>query len=514
MAADEQSLYELANYGFAVPGMTFWGDSPFLYAVTTVKTQDGKSNIRATVLRLQLGKAAIRQTTLRTQTGISRVTKVVPRTQTGIARIGKTVLQTQTGKANLVRPKFHTLTDNFDDNSLDPTKWVQGFAVPAVEQNNRIEMPLPASFTTSGLETVYTYDIISSYVLLEMYNFGEYFDIILFTSSSSAGAEFQISSGVMYFYLYNNAGTNIYFSSLAYNATTHRWLRIREAAGIVYYETSPDSVTWTTRGQFTYTFTVTDFKAQILAANPSGVAHTTYLDNFNVNFTTTPQTQTGKARVTATTTKTQTGVSRVTATTTRTQTGKARITTTVTKTQTGVARIIKTVARTQTGIARITATTTRTQTGVSNIESPIKTRTQTGVARITVTATRTQTGQSRITQVVLKTQTGIARITATTPRTQTGKASIASTAIKTQTGTSNIQILSVQQITGKSLIAQLVVRTQTGTARIVASIDVRTKGEGDIQFVSPEVIIFEDRPSMAGQPEEKPRMAQPDSPLL
>lgn len=36
-------------------------------------------------------------------------------------------------------------------------------------------------------------------------------------------------------------------TSIAYDATAHRWWRIRELLGTTYWETSPDNVTWTTR---------------------------------------------------------------------------------------------------------------------------------------------------------------------------------------------------------------------------------------------------------------------------
>ncbi|MBA2706145.1 MAG: exo-alpha-sialidase [Blastocatellia bacterium] len=113
--------------------------------------------------------------------------------------------------------------------------------------------------------------------------------------------------------------------------------------------------------------------------------------------TTTTQTTTGKARITASTTQTITGKARITATASQTITGKARITTTVTQTQLGKARITAASTQTQTGKARVTASTTQTQTGKGRITASA-TRTQDGKARITATSTQTQTGRGRITQ--------------------------------------------------------------------------------------------------------------------
>jgi beta-xylosidase len=47
---------------------------------------------------------------------------------------------------------------------------------------------------------------------------------------------------------YTLGGTESVVFSVAYNATTMAWLRVRESAGVVYFETSSDDSTWTTRG--------------------------------------------------------------------------------------------------------------------------------------------------------------------------------------------------------------------------------------------------------------------------
>lgn len=49
-------------------------------------------------------------------------------------------------------------------------------------------------------------------------------------------------TGVLYTDVWD-AGNNV--ETLTYNATDHRWWRIREAAGTVYFEVSPDGTTWT-----------------------------------------------------------------------------------------------------------------------------------------------------------------------------------------------------------------------------------------------------------------------------
>lgn len=216
----------------------------------------------------------------------------------------------------------------------------------------------------------------------------------------------------------------------------------------------------------------------------------------------TNQSQTGKARITATTTKTQQGVariqksatqtqtgkSRITIVTSQTQTGKSRITVTTSRAQTGILRIEKSVSRTQTGLARIQKTVSQTQTGKGYILAAAVQKTQDGKASILVTQPRTQTGKARISVTVQHTQTGVSRITVVTQKTQTGKGRIQTTVQKTQTGKSAILVGTQRIITGKSRIQVTVQRTQQGTGRIEITTTKTITGKSLIQYVQDKTI--------------------------
>lgn len=74
---------------------------------------------------------------------------------------------------------------------------------------------------------------------------------------------------------YSNAGTSVIG---AYNATTHRWVRIREAAGTMYWDTSPDGVTWTQRrSEATAGHALSGGYIELGSANVA-----TFYDNMNV----------------------------------------------------------------------------------------------------------------------------------------------------------------------------------------------------------------------------------------
>ena len=50
---------------------------------------------------------------------------------------------------------------------------------------------------------------------------------------------------------YTIGGVGTTLATLTYSATDHAWLRLREAAGTVFWDTSPDGVTWTNRASTT-----------------------------------------------------------------------------------------------------------------------------------------------------------------------------------------------------------------------------------------------------------------------
>lgn len=81
-------------------------------------------------------------------------------------------------------------------------------------------------------------------------------------------------------------GQTTYNQTITYNATSHRWLRLREASGTTYLDVSPDGVTWSASGLSTSTFsqisTAKDMWVSLEAARSGGSASTATFDNINV----------------------------------------------------------------------------------------------------------------------------------------------------------------------------------------------------------------------------------------
>jgi len=57
--------------------------------------------------------------------------------------------------------------------------------------------------------------------------------------------------------LLTQGGVNTTFILPPYNPTAHAWWRLREASGTIYWDASPDGITWTNLGSHTYTMAIT-----------------------------------------------------------------------------------------------------------------------------------------------------------------------------------------------------------------------------------------------------------------
>jgi hypothetical protein len=206
------------------------------------------------------------------------------------------------------------VSDNFNDNSIDTTKWnpndlFSGFTntnVPIAEASQRIEIgPLLQNVSGSsyrGMRTVNTYNFSDAYAFVELVQ----------PAASNTGADtmFTVGPEVNNFYrmgvtagnLWGQrkiAGTKTTLFSIPYNATNHRFLRIRHtASGAVTLDTAPGSSgvpgTWTQRysevwsSSISRTATYFEIKggtSQVEANAPGKVI----FDNFEVAGNTAPE---------------------------------------------------------------------------------------------------------------------------------------------------------------------------------------------------------------------------------
>jgi hypothetical protein len=151
--------------------------------------------------------------------------------------------------------KASTLVDNFNDNAIDPAKWFTYANDFAVEVNQRLEIRPPSSVTGisyGGLSSTVTYDLTASEIRVELVRplrgvIGTQCYFLAQTDTSNRVVIFvqaDPSAGLTVYAYQVVAGTYTPLGRVPYDRARHRWLRLREADGVLYWETSPDGYTW------------------------------------------------------------------------------------------------------------------------------------------------------------------------------------------------------------------------------------------------------------------------------
>ncbi|MDQ1613085.1 MAG: aqualysin 1 [Pyrinomonadaceae bacterium] len=192
------------------------------------------------------------------------------------------------GSPNLLANAAITISDDFNDNTADTSKWNVGVqpGVTVIEQGGRLEVTPSASTTGyGGYYSATGVDLTNSRVSVEVTpgNAGGY------------GAETYLSlaSGNNYV-LFATGGGNLLFQTavngamsrtyIPYSPTQHRFWRLQHnslPADSINWETSPDGVTWTVQRTVPRQFPINSLQTQLqagkyTATTPGG---TTIYDN-------------------------------------------------------------------------------------------------------------------------------------------------------------------------------------------------------------------------------------------
>jgi hypothetical protein len=148
------------------------------------------------------------------------------------------------GRVNLswTTPLISALTDNFDDNSIDTAKWYNEGGAQIAEANQELEITTTTDGGSWNIQTANTYDLTGSQVTIKLVDAGNtYSDFIfnlgIFKSDWTDNFNFGIDAA--------DIQAKSYAASATYVPATHRYLKIREASGTMYWDTSPDGKTWT-----------------------------------------------------------------------------------------------------------------------------------------------------------------------------------------------------------------------------------------------------------------------------
>ena len=191
---------------------------------------------------------------------------------------------------------INTLIDNFNDNSKD-AQWNIGSAfctldtgVTVAEASGQLQITTRnyAGEAYRGYVSATTYDLTNN---------GAYVEVVQAASGSPVETAFYLGIDSDNLLRIVKANTLLYFQSrvdgsqtthacVDYNAVAHLWWRIwhTTAGDTVYFDTSPDGVTWTNLASVARPFTITAVYAEVSAgAWDAKSASSAYFDNFNTS---------------------------------------------------------------------------------------------------------------------------------------------------------------------------------------------------------------------------------------
>ena len=181
-------------------------------------------------------------------------------------------------------PKAHEFTEDFNDNVADTTKWwVFG---DAREVNRRLELPQASSSanTYAGYTAKGTYDLAGSMIWVELVR-GPRMGQARLRAYLSEGNELSIGlvDGLLRCEQ-QVGGAYLVFLTVRYDPQVHRWMRIRERNGTIFWETSADADAWTVLYSSPAPFSVAAISPGIFTGTYQAVAApgTAIFDNLNV----------------------------------------------------------------------------------------------------------------------------------------------------------------------------------------------------------------------------------------
>jgi hypothetical protein len=156
-------------------------------------------------------------------------------------------------------PLLTTLVDNFNDNVIGPD-WGNAYG-GVTESGGKAHVPCTTSY--AGYQTSYTWTLAGASFYVSVTNVPAASTATeaytsLFVNAPGIGDNANPLYGTRIGFVINvvtgqlkMSSESAYFDagavSIAYSGTTHKFLRLRETGGTVYWDTSPDGSTWTNR---------------------------------------------------------------------------------------------------------------------------------------------------------------------------------------------------------------------------------------------------------------------------
>lgn len=186
-------------------------------------------------------------------------------------------------------PVLGTLVDDFDDGVRDPAKWPASYG-NVLEANGRARVPCTTDYSAYASASLYT--LAGSQVTCRVYapaaggaTDQALAEVLVLSSTGGTDAGFSLNAVTGLLHLISRTGyADPNETVLVYSPTAHAWVRLREAAGTLAWDTSPDGATWTTQRTAASPSWVGDTTLSVVLAGhrDSGTSDYSEFDNFNL----------------------------------------------------------------------------------------------------------------------------------------------------------------------------------------------------------------------------------------
>lgn len=176
---------------------------------------------------------------------------------------------------------MNTLIDKFDNDSFDTDLWSRTNATQVVEEDGVLKIASIIAGNYVACTSDASYNLTGSYVYIKVIDAGdqdleswETYPITVILNASN-NVQWSLIGGVLQVYKLVSDVSNSVGSPLAYDADVHKYLRIREASGTLYFDYSTDGITWTNHTTLANPFAVTALTAEISVGTWQEEASTT-----------------------------------------------------------------------------------------------------------------------------------------------------------------------------------------------------------------------------------------------
>lgn len=186
-----------------------------------------------------------------------------------------------------------TIQDNFDDGVRDSSLWAQYGSGTVQETQGALRIGTTTSAGYSGYTSIQQYNGTSSYTYVEIVDVGDQdistygcFPVQWNDYATNDQVNFEVSGGSIKA-TKNISSVTTTLASTTFNASTHKYVRIRESGGTTYWDYSSNGLTWNNLHSVTNPITVTSIFVSLSAGTyaTEGLTTTAAFRGLNISLT-------------------------------------------------------------------------------------------------------------------------------------------------------------------------------------------------------------------------------------